>query len=155
MTTVEALIRSGALYADSRANAVFLLLGKDKQPVGAELRGTTGQPWRGMAPGSRKDLGFFTVGPESAKTIILCESAIDALSCFTLHPACRCLSTSGARPDPPWLSSLLAPAAELRCGFDSDPVGDRMADEMIARHPAVSRLRPDLHDWNDLLRSLS
>lgn len=151
MTAVEALIRSGALYADSRANAVFLLLGKDNRPVGAELRGTTGRPWRGMAPGSRKDLGFFAVGPELANTIVLCESAIDALSCFTLHPACRCLSTSGARPDPPWLSSLLAHAAELCCGFDADSVGDRMADEMIIRHPAVKRLRPALKDWNDLL----
>ena len=107
MTAVEALIRSGALYADSRANAVFLLLGKDNRPVGAELRGTTGRPWRGMAPGSRKDLGFFAVGPELANTIVLCESAIDALSCFTLHPAClvsvhlRCQARSALAFLPP------------------------------------------------------
>jgi hypothetical protein len=151
-STIEALIGSGALYADARANAVFLLWGKANRPVGAELRGTTERSWRGMAPGSRKDLGFFAIGPEPAPTVVLCESAIDALSCFTLHPAYRCVSTSGARPDPPWLASLLAHASQLYCGFDADPTGERMADEMIAHHPAVKRLRPALKDWNDLLR---
>ena len=29
------------LYADGRGNAVFLLLGKEEEPVGAEIRGTT------------------------------------------------------------------------------------------------------------------
>ena len=48
---VDSLIQSGHLYADGRANAVFLLLGKENKPVGAELRGTTVTPlaW----PGSR------------------------------------------------------------------------------------------------------
>ncbi len=53
------LIRSGKLYADCRGNAVFLLLGKEKKVVGAELRGTTNRKWRGMAPGSQKGRGFF------------------------------------------------------------------------------------------------
>ena len=51
---LEPLIQSGTLYADARANAVFLLLGKENMPVGAELRGTTARPWRGLAPGSQK-----------------------------------------------------------------------------------------------------
>jgi len=50
---LEPLIGSGTLYADTRANAVFLLLGKEKLPVGAELRGTTARPWH---PG-RKRIG--------------------------------------------------------------------------------------------------
>src|SRR5581483_11113841 len=37
---VESLIQSSTLYADTRGNAVFLLLGKENKPVGAELRGT-------------------------------------------------------------------------------------------------------------------
>jgi len=36
----DSLIASGKLYADRRGNAVFLLLGKENTPVGAELRGT-------------------------------------------------------------------------------------------------------------------
>ena len=38
---IDSLICSGKLYADNRANAVFLLLGKEKKIMGAELRGTT------------------------------------------------------------------------------------------------------------------
>ncbi len=33
--------------------------GKEKSVVGADLRGTTTKQWRGMAIGSRKDLGCF------------------------------------------------------------------------------------------------
>ena len=56
---IDFLIRSGKLYADDRANAVFLLLGKEKKVVGAEIRGTTHSKWHGMAPGSRKRPGVF------------------------------------------------------------------------------------------------
>jgi hypothetical protein len=156
---LEPLIESGTLYADARANAVFLLLGKGNSPVGAELRGTTARPWRGLAPGSQKDLGCFAVPVQSspsslnvASPIILCESAIDALSCFALHPHCRCLSTAGARADPLWLKPLLDQADPIYCGFDADPTGDHMAAAMIALHPTVKRLRPPAHDWNDVLQ---
>ena len=47
---LEPLIASGKLYADPRGNAVFLLLGKADQPVGAELRGTSARVWRGDGP---------------------------------------------------------------------------------------------------------
>ena len=85
--------------------------------------------------------------------MVLCESAIDAISCLALHTECRCLSTAGARPDPRWLRTLLDQGSRIYCGFDADPTGDSMAHAMIALHPAVQRLRPSQHDWNDLLRS--
>lgn len=154
-TTIDALIHSGVLYADARANAVFLLLGKDNIPVGAELRGTTGRSWRGMAPGSRKDSGFFSIPASPTPSVVLCESAIDAISCCALYPRCRCISTAGARPNPAWLPLLIAHASEVHCGFDADPTGDDMAAAMIALHPSVKRFRPALHDWNDVLRSQS
>ncbi len=37
----------------------------------------------------------------------LVESAIDAISCFALHPRHRCIATAGARPNPRWLAALL------------------------------------------------
>ena len=150
---VDSLIRSGTLYADARANAVFLLTGNDGAPVGAELRGTTAQSWRGLAPGSRKDLGFFSIPAVPLPTVILCESAIDSISCFALAPGRRCLSTAGARSNPLWLAELIAQTVEVFCAFDADPAGDQMASAMIALHPTVKRLRPAHHDWNDLLRS--
>jgi hypothetical protein len=151
-SVIESLVEAGRLYADTRGNAVFLLLGKENKPVGAELRGTGSARWRGMAPGSQKDLGYFSINAWRATMIVLCESAIDAISCFLLHPSSLCVSTSGARPNPRWLSSFLYQGYSVYCGFDADPTGDAMAQQMIALYPAVRRLRPTEHDWNDLLR---
>ena len=150
---VQSLIQSGHLYADHRANAVFLLLGKEKNTVGAELRGTTSWPWHGLAPGSQKDHGFFSIPSAPLPAIILVESAIDAISCFALHPQHRCISTAGARPNPRWLPSLIDQGYSVYCGFDADPTGDHMADAMIALHPGIQRLRPSAHDWNDMLKA--
>ena len=150
---VNMLVRSGKLYADNRGNAVFLLLGKEKKVVGAELRGTTHSRWHGMAPGSQKGLGAFYVKSRNAAKIVLCESAIDALSYFALHPGCMVVSTSGANPNPAWLPLFIAKGFEIYCGFDNDETGERTADKMIHLHPTVKRLRPTKHDWNDVLRS--
>jgi hypothetical protein len=151
---VDPLIQAGTLYADHRANAVFLLRADNNIPVGAELRATSHHSWRGMAPGSKKDLGFFSIPTTFVPTIILCESAIDAISCLALHPQHRCLSTAGVRPNPRWLGPLLAQGCQVYCGFDTDTTGEAMARAMIALHPSIQRLTPPHHDWNDTLRSL-
>ena len=147
------LIRSGKLYADNRGNAVFLLLGKEKKVVGAELRGTTHSRWHGMASGSKKGLGAFYVKNRNTDKIVLCESAIDALSYFALQPGCMVVSTSGANPDPAWLPLFMAKDFEIYCGFDNDEAGERAANKMIYLYPAVKRLRPTKHDWNEVLRA--
>jgi len=152
---IDTLVESGRLYADNRANAVFLLQGSQNIPVGAELRGTGPRSWRGLAPGSRKDLGCFSVHADDGDGIILCESAIDAISCFMLHPRHRCISTAGARPDPRWLAPFIEQGRQVYCGFDADPTGESMARAMITLYPAVKRLRPSQHDWNDVLTSRS
>lgn len=152
---LEPLAQSGALYADARDNAVFLLLDTAATAVGAELRGTTTWAWHGMAPGSRKDSGYFSVPATTSHAIVLCESAIDALSCHALHPGYRCLSTSGARPNPAWLPALIAQGLPIYCGFDADPTGDAMAQRMHDLQPSIPRLRPSAKDWNDLLRQLA
>ncbi|MFB3905791.1 MAG: DUF3991 domain-containing protein [Acidobacteriota bacterium] len=123
---LQLLFDCARLYADHRANAVFVLLGSDHTPVGAELRGTAGTSWRGLAPGSRKDLGYFSIPVPETTTVVLCESAIDAVSCLALHPGCLCLSASGASPNPAWLPSLIRPGYEIYCGFDTDPTGEKM-----------------------------
>lgn len=147
------LIDSGDLYADQHANAVFVLRNRHNMAVGAELRGTGPRSWRGMAPGSCKQHGYFAIAPPRADALVLCESAIDAISCCALHPKAICVSTSGARPDPAWLPALLAHNLNVYCGFDTDATGERMARGIISQHPAVQRLRPPRHDWNDTLRA--
>ena len=146
------LVKSGKLYADSRNNVVFLLVaGKANRPVGAELRGTGPRVWRGMAPGSRKDSGYFWIGVPASGNIVLCESAIDAISCSAIDANRICISTAGVRANPRWLKGLIAGGYHIHCGFDDDQPGDNAASQMIALHPAVQRLRPPAHDWNDVL----
>ncbi|MGH7193373.1 MAG: DUF3991 domain-containing protein [Candidatus Saccharimonadales bacterium] len=155
-TLLEPLIQTGRLYADHRSNAVFLLVaGKAQRPVGAELRGTGPHVWRGLAPGTRKDLGYFWIGALGSRSIVLCESAIDAISCYQLNPEHICISTSGVRADPPWLARLDAAGYQIHCGFDADEPGDAAATRMSGLHTAVERLRPSDHDWNDVVRSRS
>ena len=149
---VDALLKSGRLYADRRYNAVFPMLGKNAEIVGAELRGTGAAKWRGVAPGSRKNLGAFIVNSRKSRKMVLCESAIDALSVFLLHPWCVAVSTSGVSADPAWLRNVLSKGYEVFCGFDSDETGERFARKMIRLHPSVKRLRPELKDWNDILK---
>jgi len=150
---INTLIQSGKLYADNRANAVFLLLGKKKAVVGAELRGTGKYRWRGMAKGSRKNQGCFYLMGSSHKKLILCESAIDAASCFVLYPEYTAASTSGAAADPGWLKNLVVNGFEIYCGFDRDQVGSLMAQRMMKLYPSIKRLEPPDHDWNDALRN--
>ena len=154
-SSIQILIDSGRLYADDRSNAVFLLLGKENNPVGAELRGITAARWRGMAPGSRKDLGYFSVPAPHRTAVVLCESAIDAISCVALSPGRLCISTSGARPNPSWLPELIRQGYEIYCGFDTDSTGEQMTDALLALYPSVIRLRPSQHDWNEVLQSQS
>ncbi len=157
---LDSLINDGKLYADGRGNAVFLMVaGRPNRPIGAELRGTGSRVWRGLAAGTRRDAGYFWIGCAGARSIVLCESAIDAISCLQLQTQkaaslgeeCICISTAGVRSDAPWLRPLLARRYAIYCGFDTDQPGERASRQMIARHPSVQRLRPLRHDWNETL----
>ena len=152
---IKNLIKSKKFYADFRGNAVFLLLGKKKRIVGAELRGTCNTKWRGMAPGSRKRSGCFYIVGQSPKKMVLCESAIDAVSCAVLYPEYTAISTSGAMADPAWLHNFLRNGCEIYCGFDTDRTGEIMAKKMIKQYPSIKRLRPTGHDWNEVLQQNS
>lgn len=165
---VNALIDAGRLYADARGNAVFVMVaGKPPRAIGAELRGTGTRLWRGLAPGTRRDAGYFWIGTHAAQKIVLCESAIDAISCFQLHGArerephadsqlngpCICISTAGVRSDAPWLKPLLDRGYEVHCGFDNDTAGHTAASRLMSRYPSIPRLMPPAHDWNDVLKA--
>jgi len=150
---LQQLVETGKLYADNRSNAVFLLLGKEKKIVGAELRGSAPKRWVGIAKGSRKDLGAFSIKAQHPAKIVICESAIDAVSYFALCPDCIAVSTSGATTTPAWLHQLVKVDMQIFCGFDDDLTGDRNANEMIQKFPKIRRLKPKKHDWNDVLKS--
>jgi hypothetical protein len=157
---LASLIEAGKLTADKCGNAVFLMVaGKPNRPIGAELRGTGSRVWRGLAPGTRRDAGYFWIGHHAASSIVLCESAIDAISCLQLltekdaglREECICISTAGVRSDAPWLRPLLERGYAIYCGFDTDEAGEAASRRMIVRQPSIQRLRPPRHDWNETL----
>lgn len=154
---IEPLIESGRIYADRHANAVFVMVaGKPNRPIGAELRGTGPQVWRGLAKGTRKDAGYFWGGEASSTQIMLCESAIDAISCHQIHAAQEvptiCISTAGVRSQLPWLEPLIHRGYTIRCGFDDDKAGNRASHLLLHDYPCLQRIIPPAKDWNDLLK---
>ena len=152
VSLIERLVQSGKLYAGSRANAVFLLVaGKAQRPVARNCVVPGRGPGAGWHPAPARTWDTSGSVTPGSREIVLCESAIDAMSCFQIHPQRICISTSGVRADPPWLDGLLARGYDIFCGFDADGPGDAAAARMMALHPAVRRLRPPAHDWNDAL----
>ena len=111
-----------------------------------------------MAAGSRKAKGSFWIatGQPHPHQIVITESAIDTLSAFLLTATRGVptvyLSTSGVTAIlPDWIRAWNP--KRIYCGFDADAAGDDAARRLIARDPAVVRLRPGngAHDWNDWL----
>ncbi|MGD9712160.1 MAG: DUF3991 domain-containing protein [Thermomicrobiales bacterium] len=163
------LFDRGMFYADARGNAVFLMVaGKPHRAVGAELRGTGLHTWRGLVRGTRRDAGYFWIGSSAARKIVLCESAIDAISCLQIHARSTedssprrtssdvdtiCISTAGVRSSAPWLPPLLQRGYTIYCGFDRDEPGEAAARRMCQHYPRIQRLRPPAHDWNDALKA--
>jgi len=169
---VDELHERGTLYADHRANAVFLRTDAEGQAVGASLRGTApGSEFQGLAYGSRRDEGHFsfTIGtPErySAPQYHITESPIDALSRAAL------IQRAGERGEYVFLSNDghgelpkqqieegLARGALVHCGFDNDAGGHKLwaqVKEAYPRAEAIVRERPPAgaKDWNDALRAM-
>jgi hypothetical protein len=158
---IDQLHRRGDIYADERRNAVFLCRDPDTDKVvGAELKGTAkmqdGSRFAGLALGSRKDQGGFRLGPlVLAKVVYLVESAIDAISLYTLRRIegetdFAVVSTAGARGTVPTFLNRLRDSVARLCAFDNDKAGNDAAKKL-----GWDRLRPDGHDWNDDLAALS
>ena len=161
---IEQYHRQQLIEADSRNNAVFCMRNAHQQAIGAELVGTHPQyPFKGLTKGTRKPLGSFwistdpTRNPAQCDSVLLVESAIDALSvaCLPIAPQQQLIvSTAGlAHRVPEWLHRLNLNT--IVCGYDADPPA-QLAYQALQTDPRVSRLLPgNAKDWNDLLRNPS
>lgn len=161
--------RQGVLREGIKGTAWFAHRGNDGALTGMEMRGPE---YRGFSSGGNgKRLFRFRAdeGKRPVRRLVICESAIDALSFATLDPAAfrngtLYVSTAGGLGPDAWaeLKELMAtlPQAEGRVviAVDADAQGDRyatnylaMADELglmaIRRSPDVS-----LNDWNSVLQ---
>ena len=151
---VEASYANGNIYADGRANAVFIARDGRGKPVGAELRGTDPtRPFKGHALGSRRDRGVFSVGNPAASIVVVVESAIDAMSYAVLKvysgikdvlKNTLIVSTGGVRDKPPAGTEN----KRLLCAYDNDNAGN-------AAGTWGERLRPvGCKDWNEQLQDI-
>jgi len=168
---VDDLHELGTVYADHRANAVFIRQDADDLAVGASLRGTApGSDFKGLALGSRREEGHFafTVGlpaPYMAVQYHIVESPIDALSRAALiqregvRGLYHFISTDGHGEIPRrHIDEGLAARGLVHCGFDNDKGGDTLwarVQETYPRAEAIVRARPakGCKDWNDALRA--
>jgi hypothetical protein len=153
------------LYADARGNAVFVMqAGKPNRPIGAELRGTGQRVWRGLAPGSSKNAGYFWIGDPSAQHIVLCESAIDAISCHQFHAECRLHHWEGPASASRLREFVPTPLGCPRC-WRAATTSTAASTPTSPARPPVTRCSPVIgrsnacvprdHDWNDVLTAAS
>lgn len=156
---IEPVTAAGEIYSDSRRNAVFVCRAPDGQVTGAELRGTGKTPYKGMAAGSRRGVGFFTISHSTPTELVVVESALDALAYHALFPtpAATVISTAGVLATCPAVVELAAKlgVSDIVIAYDSDDAGDRAAEELIASIKEVDltvrRRAPWSKDWNDVL----
>ncbi|MBK1794458.1 plasmid recombination protein [Devosia sp. WQ 349] len=151
---VEAYHERGDIYADARANAVFIARDDTGKPVGAELRGThSAREYKGHALGSRRDRGVFSIGNPAAAVVVVVESAIDAMSYALIKlyqgfkdilKTTRIVSTGGVRDR--------APAGTERkhvlCAYDDDKAGNAAGTWGERLHPIGFK------DWNNELQDI-
>jgi hypothetical protein len=169
---IDGLHAKGLIYADDRANAVFLRYSDCTngqpwtrgEPTGASLRGThSGHPFHQLAPGSARENGWFWLGAGrgDAQRVVLTESAIDAMSLTTLEKGklpklsgrLIYLSTDGAGAIPTEaLNAVVAQGGQVVAAFDADQAGEKMAWRVAQAVPGVQRLIPAYgKDWNERL----
>lgn len=152
------------LYADRRANAVFLRRNAAGDQTGAEIvpaRGRRPEPHpAGEAAASRPAPGSFWMSwePDWPISVIVAKNAIDALSILSLHivPVTRngCAVVSAAASPttvPTWIEAWNP--RRIFCAYDATPNGDDAAQRLLQTDNRVVRIRPALdgEDWNDML----
>lgn len=145
---VQDLFLNQSVFADCRANAVFVMKDVGGNPKGAELRGTGAAPFKGLAKGSCKKSAFFACGHSKRKLLALCESAIDAISFSVLFPNMVAVSTAGTNESPDWIDLLIKRNWTVFCAFDSDPAGESMTRSLLGEFNHIGIIRPPRKDWN-------
>ena len=131
-----------------------MFLHKDRiSPTGYELRGTNLKAF--MANGKRSL--WFSNNLCTAKSVVICESAIDCLSHFTLYGwDTAYVSIGGAisSKQKDLLAGLFAKVTArnglIIVGVDNDPAGDAYFETMKAlTETKLKRHTPISNDWND------
>lgn len=159
--TLSSPLFAGTWKEDARGNVLFPHH-DDRGLTGFEIKNAG---FTGFSPGGRKAL-WQSAGQDAASLVILCESAIDALSYQQLHRSrhARYISVSGtlSRGQMKLLDRVfehLGPEGRIVAAVDADRGGDTLALALAAMAqahcPDFVRHSPDPaagKDWNDVLQ---
>lgn len=151
----------GSLYPNTRASCVFLHRNEQGIATGATIRSTSGNFKQCI--GNKSD-GFFTTGAKlyEARSLVLTESPIDALSYRALHPdpTICVISTAGTSNPAVLIQRAQERNQTIIAAQDGDAAGDLQAQDAltIASDLGVQSFRkvPWIgKDWNDCWRWMS
>lgn len=151
---------AGIVRVDERGNVLFPHYDLEGL-CGFEIKNAG---FTGFASGGKKGLWYSKPDP-NARTIVFCESAIDAISYYALNRGepLRVFSTGGSLSQEQLrlvrrTMEKLPPGSRVVLAFDADEAGDQLAAEVLAVAPgsvSVHRELPPVgtgKDWNDVLK---
>ena len=127
-------------YVDRNENIVFPSMAGDF----AELRGTRGD-FHGVVKNSAPDGYYATVSPKKSGMVLVCESAIDAISAYYLHGNATA-SMAGLKDKT--FQRIAEEYTRVVISVDNDEAGDRFASKYYPR-VLMFRAKPEYKDWNE------
>jgi len=153
---------AGKILKDERGNVVFPHRDRDGL-CGYEIKN---KGFTGFAPSGTKGLWFSAVN-KGDSSLVITESAIDALSCACVHTDdnTRCYASTGGSMNPTQPALVRSAIGkmplegEIIIATDADAGGDKLAATIAALAKAecrtVTRARPpEGKDWNNALTAL-
>ena len=155
---VDWAAKLGLLHSDARANAVFVLHGRE----GCFRRGSydpTDKPaFRQTQRPAGSRLPYVVPGRPGAD-VWICEAAIDALSIKAVYPGAHVIATGG-NTDPAKLRELVAErlsgGGRLVLGHDADEAGQAQAAKVakvLGGSPIRAQVPGGAEDWNAALQA--
>ena len=145
---ISKLHETGDLYSDKFSNVVFCHKTPSGEIAGVEIRGTGKTPFKG-AKGLKT--GFFVKG--KIEGLVICESAIDSLSCFHLTGMSAVgVGGSNLKAAKIWAQWGKNQGIPVYVGFDNDPAGMNQTMALRTDCPWAMIKKPDFcKDWNEAL----
>ena len=158
--TIKKLMEQGKIYQDNKGNAVFICKDVNGNITGAEIKSKN---FKGMAKGTDRNAGAFCIFADNPKTLVITESAIDAISYYDLKKPenAAIISTGGVMPHSTKFSDdfiIKNKVENIKIGYDADEAGQKNAEslkvELEKKYPDVKIdiEKPIAKDWNDELK---
>ena len=156
---IDELFKKGDIYATEKGGVAFVHRNIDGEEVGSSIRSIHHQSGFRQSIG-KKTTGWFSIGDlKKAKTVVIVESAIDALSLLSLsgiEPEMAIVAVSGAFSPLPLLRHAWENKARIVAAYDNDVPGSHAKEklcqvwkELTGGHGEFIEKIPVKKDWNE------